>query len=272
METAVQLLYCGSNEGYEGILFSLLSAMRRTRRPLQVTLLTAALNLPCGKPIECAKAEYAKGLLQSRKDGSTLRLLDRSAELTDLLAAMAPLPKGVSPYAFLKFFADKTELSGRVLYLDADTLLSGDVGIVFDQGLSDCAFGAVRDAKGSWIIAPDYFNTGVLLFDLERAKKEGLFEKARLLLKEERLYLPHRSAFYYTGVPAYLLPPSCNEQTRLRSDTLVRHFCRQFKLFPLPHLKEGAPFRGYEMRGKEYKHFERTYEEYLLQREGRKAE
>lgn len=157
-------------------------------------------------------------------------------------------------------------------YLDADTLLSGDVGIVFDQGLSDCAFGAVRDAKGSWIIAPDYFNTGVLLFDLERAKKEGLFEKARLLLKEERLYLPHRSAFYYTGVPAYLLPPSCNEQTRLRSDTLVRHFCRQFKLFPLPHLKEGAPFRGYEMRGKEYKRFERTYEEYLLQREGRKAE
>ena len=185
---------------------------------------------------------------------------------------MAPLPKGVSPYAFLKFFADKAELSGRVLYLDADTLLSGDVGIVFDQGLSDCAFGAVRDAKGSWIIAPDYFNTGVLLFDLERAKKEGLFEKARLLLKEERLYLPHRSAFYYTGVPAYLLPPSCNEQTRLRSDTLVRHFCRQFKLFPLPHLKEGAPFRGYEMRGKEYKRFERTYEEYLLQREGRKAE
>ena len=60
METAVQLLYCGSNEGYEGILFSLLSAMRRTRRPLQVTLLTAALDLPCGKPIECAKAEYAK--------------------------------------------------------------------------------------------------------------------------------------------------------------------------------------------------------------------
>lgn len=272
METAVQLLYCGGNEGYEGILFSLLSAMRRTRRPLHVTLLTAALDSPCGQPIERAKAEYAKGLLRNRKDGSTLQLLDKSAELNDLLANIAPLPKGISPYVFLKFFADQAELSGKVLYLDADTLLSGDIGIVFDQSLSDCAFGAVRDVRGSWIIAPDYFNTGVLLFDMERTKKEMLFEKARLLLKEKQLYFPHRSAFYYTGVSVRLLPVFCNEQTRLRSDTLIRHFCKQFRFFPLPHLKEGAPFKGYEMRRREYKRFERTYEEYLLQREGRKAE
>jgi lipopolysaccharide biosynthesis glycosyltransferase len=69
----------------------------------------------------------------------------------------------------------------RILYLDCDLIIRGDLGELWDADLKDKTVGAVRDVSDySWHAklglppgAP-YFNSGVLLTDLARWRKLGI--------------------------------------------------------------------------------------------------
>jgi lipopolysaccharide biosynthesis glycosyltransferase len=76
----------------------------------------------------------------------------------------------------------------RVLYVDADTLIVDDLAGLWANDLGGSALGAVRN-----VVHPDlrgratevgvssmggYFNSGVLLFDLEQVRADGLLERA----------------------------------------------------------------------------------------------
>src|SRR5689334_34964 len=90
----------------------------------------------------------------------------------------------------------------RVVYIDADTVVLGDVRELAAANLGDCAIGAVHDryvdpadfAK-RWSLtsaAPRYFNSGVLVVDLERVRAEGLFSKASAIIAQnESTALPY---------------------------------------------------------------------------------
>lgn len=76
----------------------------------------------------------------------------------------------------------------RVLYIDADAIVAGDLRELWTANLGDRPIGAVADC----FVDPDafaarwglprqgaaYFNSGVLIIDLLRAKAERLFDKA----------------------------------------------------------------------------------------------
>lgn len=75
----------------------------------------------------------------------------------------------------------------RVLYLDSDTIVLHDVRELWNVDLGDCPIGAVVDAyvdsvkfASHWGLSPEwkYFNAGVLLIDLARVRREGLFAAA----------------------------------------------------------------------------------------------
>jgi UDP-D-galactose:(glucosyl)LPS alpha-1,3-D-galactosyltransferase len=87
----------------------------------------------------------------------------------------------------------------RVLYLDADTLVLGDLRPLLLHSLAGHPIGAVRDPQnpviGRGIQMPgwdelgvpygrDYFNSGVMLLDLERCQQLGVFERSRQFLSE----------------------------------------------------------------------------------------
>lgn len=72
----------------------------------------------------------------------------------------------------------------RLLYLDCDTLVVGDLAQICDLDLGGKVCGAVRDSltpsyKAVIGMAPDsdYFNSGVLLIDTEAWKREKITEK-----------------------------------------------------------------------------------------------
>ncbi|WP_173062019.1 glycosyltransferase family 8 protein [Phytohabitans houttuyneae] len=84
-----------------------------------------------------------------------------------------------------------------VLYLDADTLVLGDLGPLLRQPLEGAPLAAVRDPQnptvGAGIALPgcerigvpagrEYFNSGVLLLDLVACAELGVFERARRFL------------------------------------------------------------------------------------------
>lgn len=76
----------------------------------------------------------------------------------------------------------------RVIYLDADTIVAADIRELWAAELAGAPLGAVVDCfvdaaafASRWGLsgeAPAYFNSGVLLIDLNRVRAEGLFERA----------------------------------------------------------------------------------------------
>jgi lipopolysaccharide biosynthesis glycosyltransferase len=98
----------------------------------------------------------------------------------------------ISRMTFARFMIPRVIPEGvqRVLYLDADLLVLGDLGPLWDVDLKGAVIGAVLDR----ILDPqlkarlpglenfprvrDYFNSGVLLIDLDRWRKERISENA----------------------------------------------------------------------------------------------
>lgn len=87
----------------------------------------------------------------------------------------------------------------KVLYLDVDTLVMGDLRPLLLTSLDGAALGAVRDPQnpviGAGIALPgwadlglpygrDYFNSGAMLLDLAECERQGLFTDARRFLAE----------------------------------------------------------------------------------------
>ena len=263
----VNLLYGGSDGDYEPMLFSVLSAMRRTDRALCVTVLTAALPYAGGKPMRRCKLGYLRGLLRARRDGSDLVPVDLSEVFARTLRKWRVDYEKNDPYPLLPLFADRCALSGKQLCLAPKTLFSGDAGEVFDEDLGDNPVGAVRDRRVSFLVLPDYADAEVLLIDMERAASCRFFDRARRVCAEGNPDLT--AAVNNCGLPVSYLPGRFNERASLRRSTVIRSFRPRFRLLPYPHFSRADPRSGYGMPRREYRHFERVYEEYLLQREGR---
>lgn len=89
--------------------------------------------------------------------------------------------------------------SPRVIYLDADTLIIGDISPLLEAGLDGHPVGAVRDAINPTLAsgkalpcwpqlgldgAQEYFNSGVMVLDLPACARERVFERSFEMVAE----------------------------------------------------------------------------------------
>ena len=114
--------------------------------------------------------------------------------------AAGPVSGWVSRAVYLRLEIGQTlGPLGTVLYLDADTLVLGDLRPLLRTPLGGAPLGAVRDPQnpviGAGIALPawaslglphgrDYFNSGVMLLALPECERQGLFTRARRFLAE----------------------------------------------------------------------------------------
>jgi lipopolysaccharide biosynthesis glycosyltransferase len=112
----------------------------------------------------------------------------------------APASGWVSEAVYLRLeIGDALGPCGTVLYLDADTLVLGDLRPLLAASLDGAPLGAVRDPQnpvvGGGIAFPDwaelglprgrdYFNSGVMLLDLAACERLDLFAAARAFLAD----------------------------------------------------------------------------------------
>ena len=97
-------------------------------------------------------------------------------------ANIPPYRGGYSPYA--RFFISDYVSEGRVLYLDCDTIIKGDVSSILNYDLKGNPLGAIIDQSTSSVNVlighkkeDMYFNSGVLLFDAGKCRETNAPEK-----------------------------------------------------------------------------------------------
>lgn len=94
----------------------------------------------------------------------------------------------------------------RLIYLDADLIVMGDLQELWDQDLNGAALGAIQDAGLSpnmpnveqhwldWVDDKDgvYMNAGVLLLDLDQLRRDGGFAEAMEIIAKHGADLPYQ--------------------------------------------------------------------------------
>jgi lipopolysaccharide biosynthesis glycosyltransferase len=121
-------------------------------------------------------------------------------QLPDRTTAGLPVSGWVSGAVYLRLsIADVLPDEPKALYLDTDLLVLGNLRPLLTLDLSGAMLAAVRDPQnpllGGGIALPgwrglglpggrEYFNSGVMLLDLDQARKAGLFDRARQFLEE----------------------------------------------------------------------------------------
>jgi lipopolysaccharide biosynthesis glycosyltransferase len=122
----------------------------------------------------------------------------------------------------------------RVLYIDADTIVLGDIREMWTADLGGHALGAVTDCYQDadkfaelWSLPKGgrYFNAGVQVIDLKKVRAEGLFGQALdfIVAHDEKLLFGDQDALNYVfWQKAATLEPTWNVQRFLTREEIAR--------------------------------------------------
>ena len=236
----MNLLFSGNDGVFDGILTCLLSVFKRTasREPFVVYVLT--MDVSRIKPeyiaIKDEKIAYLEEVAKTYNPDNRIIKID----VTDIYErefTNSPNEQCYcSPYTLLRLFMDLIpQMPEKILYLDVDILFNRDICLLYDTDVKGYEYAASRDHYGKYSIHPNYINAGVLLFNMVEAKKTGLFQKARELIRTKKLVFADQSAIYRSTTKKKMLPQRFNDQKFLHKHTVVRHFSKRLFYLPYPH-------------------------------------
>lgn len=268
----IDVLYCGNEGVFDGVLTSALSIVRRLSapRPLTIHLLTMDLTRVAENytPLTAKHASFLEQTLRRHNPQTWVKLTDVTELYETHLRQNANEGCYCSPYTLLRLLADLLPMPEKLLYLDADVMLNKDVGLLYDIDVCDVEYAAARDHYGRFLIQPNYINAGVLLFNMKKCRETGIFEKARALLRTKKLPFADQSALIRSTTRRKVLPHRFNDQKFLYRSTVVRHFSKRLFYLPYPHtenVKQWHIERVHKKFG--YTCFDDVLEEYVTRKE-----
>ena len=226
---------------FNGLLLSIASIAKRTTESVNIHILTMDLTSAEKRftPITQEQLDTIRTVIQKYNPLSRAEIIDCADLYLKYFSLNRNRKSFYTPYAMLRLFLDLTPLDGnpeKVIYIDADTMCAKDISALWDIDISGYEFGVSLDAAGKFWIDVDYCNSGVMLINLNRIKETGLFEKCRKRVATRTMFMPDQSALNDFAVKKLVLPRKFNEQRKMQPDTVIKHFCRVFKLFPYPHI------------------------------------
>lgn len=236
----INILFCGNDKVFDGMLTCALSMFKRSvgDEPYTFYIYTMdATHLKADyRPISDRRIAFFERVIREYNPQNRVILVD----VTDLyLREFGGCPNEdayCSPYTLIRLLADLVDgMPDKLLYLDVDVLFNRDVHLLYDVDISDVEYAAARDHYGKYLIGRNYINAGVLLFNMARARKTGLFAKAREQLRTKKLVFADQSALIRATTEKRMLPQKFNDQKFLHSHTVVRHFSKRLFWLPYPH-------------------------------------
>lgn len=236
----INVLFCGNDKVFDGVLTCALSILKRTQTKEPFTFYLYTLDLtnlnPAFRAISKQSASFLGEVVKEYNSDNRVVLIDVKDVYDKELAGSPNEASSYSPYAMLRVLADLVDnMPSKLLYLDADILLNRDIRLLYDISVEDYEYAAARDHYGKYLVNPNYINSGVLLLNLERIKETGLFSKARGELRKRKLAFPDQTAIRINTVKKKMLPQKFNDQKFLHKSTVVRHFSKRLFWLPYPH-------------------------------------
>lgn len=236
----INLLFCGNDKVFDGILTCVLSILKRSRtdEPITVYLYTMDLTAlkPSYTPIPPEMANFLQDVMREYNPENRVLLFDVGNYYRAEFSGCPNENAYCSPYTLIRLFADLVPgMPEKLLYLDADLLFNRDIHLLYDIDVEGYEYAAARDHYGKYLIHPNYVNAGVLLFNMKLMRETDLLGKAREWIRKKKLVFADQSALIRSTTRKKMLPQKFNDQKFLHKSTVVRHFSKRLFWLPYPH-------------------------------------
>ncbi len=236
----INILFCGNEYVFDGILTCALSMFKRSNTKEPFTFYIFTMDVSYIKenytPISDSLLNYLNTVVKEYNPLNQVIKIDVTNLYHQEFKNSPNENCYCSPYTLIRLFADMVDgLPDKLLYLDVDVLFNRDIKLLYDIDIEDYEYAAARDHYGKYLIQPNYINAGVLLFNLKRMKETGILKKARELIKTKKLIFADQSALIRSTTKKKMLPQKFNDQKFLHKHTVIRHFSKRLFYLPYPH-------------------------------------
>lgn len=264
----VNVLLCGNKKVFDGALTLLLSMANRTKEAVHAYIMTMDLRRlkPDYACITEEQAAFLEDVLRGKNPENKVTRLDVTELYEKEFRQCVNEGAYCTPYTLLRLLADLIPgIPDKLLYLDMDIMIAGDIRELYDIDVSGVEYAAVKEKYGCWLIRPDYFNAGMLLLNLGEIRRTGMLEKARQRIRTKKMLFADQTAIFRSTTRKKLLPRRFNEQSRFdRKDTVVCHFCKRLMFRPYPHTENYKQWQVEEIHKYLHCHtFDTDLQEYL---------
>lgn len=236
----VNILFCGNDKVFDGMLSCALSILKRSDSPEPYTFYIFTMDVshikPSYIPIHASQVAFFEQVIRSYNCENRVVCIDVTHLYREEFDRCPNEDAYCSPYTLIRLFADRVDgLPDKLLYLDVDIMFNRDIHLLYDTDVSEVEYAAARDHYGKYLIHPNYVNAGVLLFNLKHMKETGILARARELIRTKKLVFADQSALIRATTKKKMLPQRFNDQKFLHAHTVVRHFSKRLFWTPYPH-------------------------------------
>ena len=178
----VNILFCGNDKVFDGMLTCALSILKRTesREPFTFYLFTMDVShiQETYLPISDRQVAFFERIIKSYNPENRAVKVDVTGLYRAEFDKCPNEDAYCSPYTLIRLLADLVDgMPEKLLYLDVDILFNRDVHLLYDIDVSDVEYAAARDHYGKYLVHPNYINAGVLLFNMNTVRETGLLKK-----------------------------------------------------------------------------------------------
>lgn len=224
------------NDGYfDGLYLSILSIVRRCKKPIQFNLLCAdytELN-PKYAMLTIKHRNDLVALVKKYNKSNTFNVIDCTKVAKKHLTLKQNINnKHFSPYASLRLIINKFDVfNDKVLYLDSDTMACGDISKAFEFDLGQNEMCVCHNWWGRRTFAKQSFNSGVILFNMPICHKTHLFDKAIKIFNTKIMTWPDQTAIVKSATKVMFFPADeyrFNRQSeKVHKGDIIKHFCNR---------------------------------------------
>ena len=237
----INILLCGNEKVFDGALTELISITNKTKEDINCYIFT--MDLTRVKPeytaIKDEQIEFLNKVVKSKNINNCVQKVDVTELYEQEFMKCKNETAYCTPYTLLRLLADLVpNMPDKLLYLDIDMMANGDISTLYNTDVSDYEYAAVIEKYGSWFIAVDYINAGMLLLNMKKIRETKLLEKARNLIRTKKMLFADQDAVYRSTTKKLLLPRIYNEQARFnKKDTIICHFYKRLLWWPYPRVR-----------------------------------
>lgn len=265
------ILFCGNDKVFDGILTAMLSIFMRTKSEEPFTFFIFTMDVSHldkrFTPLSDAQANFLDETAKSYNSENKVQKIDITKIYMENFSGCPNENCYCSPYTLIRLFADVfTEIPDKILYLDADILFNRDIDLIWNTDIENFEYAAARDHYGKILLffRRKFINAGVILFNMKKCRETKIFGKARNLIKTKKLLFADESALIESTAAQKILSQRFNDQKFLYKDTVIRHFSKRLFWLPFPHtanIKQWNVTKVHKVFG--YENFDDIFFEYI---------